>query len=60
MADRKTKEAVKKAAELDKELDEYIQSIEEKSKGYKYESGITEENWEQVREGDFRKETFFI
>ena len=46
MADDK---AAKKAAELDKELDEYIESLKKKADGKKRETGFTEENWQEVR-----------
>ena len=49
MADDKAELAAKKAAELDKELDEYIESLKKKAGGKKRETGFTEENWQEVR-----------
>ena len=46
MADKKTTAARKTAAELDKEIDEFIK---EKSSGKKREITFKEENWEEVR-----------
>lgn len=49
MADEKATAATKTAAELDKELDEYIGSLQKKSNGKKREIEVTEENWEEVK-----------
>ena len=48
MADKKAELAMKKAEELDKELDEHIEFLKKKCGGKKRETGFTEENWEQV------------
>ena len=48
MADKKVELAMKKAEELDKELDEHIELLKKKCGGKKRETGFTEENWEQV------------
>ena len=48
MADKKAELAAKKVAELNKELDEYIESVKKKADGKKREPQITEENWEEV------------
>lgn len=48
MADKKAELAMKKAEELDKELDEHIEFLKKKGGGKKRETGFTEENWEQV------------
>ncbi|KAK2555055.1 Tetratricopeptide repeat protein 4 [Acropora cervicornis] len=47
MADKKAELAMKKAEELDKELDEHIEFLKKKCGGKKRETGFTEENWEQ-------------
>lgn len=49
MADKKAAEASKKAMELDKEIDEYIESLKKKSNGKKREIEFKEENWEEVK-----------
>ena len=49
MADEKAELAAKKAEELDKELDEYIESLKRKADGKKREPGFTEENWQEVK-----------
>lgn len=49
MAAEKEELAVKKAEELDKELDDYIESLKKKAGGKKRETGFTEENWQEVR-----------
>ena len=48
MADKKAESAKKTAAELDKEIDDYIESLKKKSGGKKREPGFTEDNWEEV------------
>lgn len=48
MADDRAELAAKKAEELDKELDEYIESLKKKSGGKKREATVTEENWQEV------------
>lgn len=48
MADERAKLAAKKAEELDKELDEYIESLKRKADGKKRETEVTEKNWQEV------------
>ena len=48
MADKKAELAARKVAELNKELDEYSESVKKKADGKKREPQITEENWEEV------------
>ncbi|XP_068676608.1 tetratricopeptide repeat protein 4-like [Montipora foliosa] len=47
MADKKAESAKKKAVELDKEIDDYIESLKKKSGGKKREPAFTEDNWEE-------------
>ncbi|KAL9950832.1 hypothetical protein ACROYT_G043396 [Oculina patagonica] len=47
MADEKAAKASKKAQELDKEIDEFIESVKKKSHGKKREIEFKEENWEE-------------
>ena len=49
MADKRTDLAVKKAAELDRELDEYIETLKKKADGKLRKPQVTEENWEEVQ-----------
>lgn len=49
MADEKAAEASKKAVKLDKEIDEFIESVKKKSNGKKREIEFKEENWEEVK-----------
>lgn len=37
------------AAELDRELDEYIESLKKKADGKMRKPEVTEENWEEVQ-----------
>ena len=49
MADKRADLAVKKAAELDRELDEYIESLKKKADGKLRKPEVTEENWQEVQ-----------
>ena len=49
MADDKAAQASKKAAELDKEIDEFVDSLKKKSEGKKRDLEWTEENWKEVK-----------
>lgn len=48
MADEKVAAARKKAEELDQEIDEFMESLKNKSNGKKRELDFKEENWEEV------------
>lgn len=48
MADEKVASARKKAEELDQEIDEFMESLKNKSNGKKREIDFKEENWEEV------------
>ncbi|XP_073227337.1 tetratricopeptide repeat protein 4-like [Porites lutea] len=47
MADKRADLAAKKAAELDRELDEYIESLKKKADGKLRKPEVTEENWQE-------------
>ncbi|CAH3172379.1 unnamed protein product [Porites evermanni] len=47
MADKRPDLAAKKAAELDRELDEYIESLKKKADGKLRKPEVTEENWQE-------------
>ena len=49
MADERADLAAKKAAELDRELDEYIESLKKKADGKLRKPEVTEENWQEVQ-----------
>lgn len=49
MADEKAAEARKKAEELDKEIDGFMESLTKKSNGKKREIDFKEKNWEEVK-----------
>lgn len=52
MADEKREQNVDDrehlAAKLDKDLDDHLEKVYEKNKNYKYESGLTSENIDEV------------
>ncbi|CAH3159462.1 unnamed protein product [Porites evermanni] len=47
MADKRADLAAKNAAELDRELDEYIESLKKKADGKLRKPEVTEENWQE-------------